>query len=110
MGSDYDVMMLFFQKSGDHLFRYVVLAGVADKPDDAEWLSVGEWCIGIEAARNSGFAEYFRLYASRYGFRHPEDPNVGTWEEAPDDVRVLLYTDNDSVFQSHTRGHAHPVH
>jgi hypothetical protein len=68
-----EVMMLTFHQN-KFSWRAVIYVGPPEEPNNAAEMFVGEWKNSLRKAQASGLRQYFDLYESRYGFKHPEDP------------------------------------
>lgn len=98
-----EVMLLAYhqdQKLGRQRWRPVIYIGPPDEPNNAAEMFVGEWRTSLRKAQVSGLARYFEMYAQRYGYPHPEDPQRKG--DGPLPFNVVCWSDNDSYHESRT--------
>ena len=95
-----EAMMLAFYERRPLSFRPVIFVAPMDNPDDMSELILGRWYIGLKAAQRAGMRLYFDTYATRYGFRHPEDPQAPKREPLP--YSVICASDEDAFHLSRT--------
>lgn len=87
--------MLCFEKDQLSRYRPVIFIGPPDSPSEALSLTVGTWSYGLRKAQRRGLVLYFSTYATRYGFKHPEDPTRdGSEGPLPASVVSVRHGDN----------------
>ncbi len=94
-----EVMVLTFHQN-KFTWRPVIYVGPPEEPNNAAQMYVGEWKNSLRKAQVSGLRQYFELYESRYGFKHPEDPKR-TQIDGPLPYNVISVR-GDGVVASHT--------